>query len=97
MTDERLRQFERRGKATGDGSVFLRVHGHDGEPVRSVDFDGESDLSKEEVKRRVLETLLDAALAAGLDADAIRSAVRDDLGTWALRERPESRRSAQLP
>lgn len=66
--------------------VFLRVDGHDGQPVWRVQFDGEEGLTKDEVLARVTLRLVDAALASGLTPTAIRSAARDEVGAWALSE-----------
>lgn len=64
--------------------VFLRVDGADGSPVWRVQFDGEEGLTKDEVLSRVTLRLVDAALASGLTPASIRTAVRDDVGAWAL-------------
>lgn len=64
--------------------VFLQVDGSDGAPVWRVQFDGEQGLTKDEVLSRVTLRLVDAALAAGLTPESIRSAVREDVGAWAL-------------
>lgn len=68
----------------GEGETFLRVHGGDGAHVWRVEFDGETDLTQGDVLRRVSSRLIAAALEAGVSEEAIRTRLREELGTWAL-------------